>query len=292
MDEVTCVLDAGANLGEGPVWSTAEQALYWADVFAPTLNRFDLTTGQNRTWTLPRPIGSFALREAGGAVLALSNGFHLFDFASGDATPIGDPEAELPANRFNDGKTDRRGRFWAGTLRAEIPETDPVGSLYRLDRDLRWSRHADGIVCSNGLGWSPDDRTMYFTDSRISTILAYDFDADAGTISSRRVFARFASGAGFPDGLTVDQEGGVWTALWDGWRVVRLTPDGRIDREIAIPCAKPTSCMFGGPDLATLYVTSASYGASAEDLSAYPLSGGIFAVWPDVCGLPESRFAG
>lgn len=292
MTEAVCVFKERADLAEGPVWDPVDQVLYWIDCFKPTINRFDPATATNRAWTLPAAIGSLALREQGGAVMSLRSGFHFFDFDTGETTFIAAPEAHLPDNRFNDGKADRKGRFWAGTLRAKIPETDPVGSLYRLDADLQWSKQAGDIICSNGLGWSPDNKTMYFTDSRRYLIYAYDFDLESGAVENRRVFAQFEEGKGLPDGLAVDSEGGVWSALWDGWRVTRLDPDGRVEREVAIPAAKATSCIFGGPDLTTLYVTSASYGATADDLAKYPLTGGLFTVETGIKGLPEPRFAG
>ncbi|NNG04582.1 MAG: SMP-30/gluconolactonase/LRE family protein [Inquilinus sp.] len=287
---VRCVQAANAILGEGPVWCPREGVLYWLDIKRPAVYRFDPGRGQTGCWPMPSDIGCMALREAGGMVVALRSGFALLDFDTGELTPLADPEADRPDNRFNDGKVDRRGRFWAGTL--NDAESDPLGSLYRLDADGSVPLMQEGAVVSNGIGWSPDDRTMYFTDSAIRTIWAYDFDAVSGAIANRRVFAEVPEGTGYPDGLTVDADGHVWSAVWDGWRVVRYDPSGRIDREVAMPVQRPTSCMLGGDDLKTLFVTSASIHLDAVALSKGPLAGGLFALDVDTAGLPESRFAG
>lgn len=231
-----------------------------------------------------------ALREAGGMVVGLRSGLASLDFETGAVTAIADPEADRPDNRFNDGKVDRQGRFWAGTL--NDAEADPLGSLYRLDPGGVVTLMQDGAVVSNGVGWSPDDRTMYFTDSAVRTIWAYDYEAETGAIANRRVFVEVPEGSGFPDGLTVDSDGFVWSAVWDGWRVVRYDPSGRIDREVVMPVQRPTSCMLGGPDLKTLYVTSASIHLDTSSLAKGPLAGGLFALEVDTAGLPEPRFAG
>ena len=288
--DVRCVQQANAILGEGPLWCPRERALYWLDIKRPAVYRFDPGTGQTGHWPMPADIGCLALREAGGMVVALRSGFAALDLGTGAVTPFADPEADRPDNRFNDGKVDRRGRFWAGTL--NDAEAEPLGSLYRLDPDRTVTRAQGGAVVSNGVGWSPDDRVMYFTDSVVRTIWAYDFDAASGGISNRRVFAEVPEGTGYPDGLTVDSDGHVWSAVWDGWRLVRYDPAGRIDREVVMPVQRPTSCMLGGPDLKTLYVTSASIHLDAGALVRGPLAGGLFALEVETAGLPEPRFAG
>ena len=288
--EVRCVQQANAILGEGPLWCPREQALYWLDIKRPAVYRFDPETGQTGHWPLPSDIGCMALREAGGMVVGLRSGFATLDFETGAVIPIVDPEADRPDNRFNDGKVDRRGRFWAGTL--NDAESEPLGSLYRLDPGGAVTLMQDGAVVSNGVGWSPDDRTMYFTDSAVRTIWAYDFEAETGAIANRRVFAEVPEGSGFPDGLTVDSEGFVWSAVWDGWRIVRYDPSGGIDREVVMPVQRPTSCMLGGGDLKTLFVTSASIHLDAPSVAKGPLAGGLFALDVGTAGLPEPRFAG
>lgn len=289
-DEMRCVHEAYAMLGEGPLWCPREGMLYWLDIKRPAINRFDPEAGRAGHWPMPSDIGCMALREEGGMVVALRSGFALLDLDTGAIEAISDPESDRPGNRFNDGKVDRQGRFWAGTL--NDAESEPLGSLYRLDPDRTVTLMQDGVVVSNGIGWSPDDRTMYFTDSAIRTIWAYDFDPDSGAIANRRIFAEVPDGTGYPDGLTVDCEGYVWSAVWDGWRLVRYDPAGRIDREVVVPVQRPTSCMLGGPELKTLYVTSASIHLDAGALERGPLAGGLFALDVDTAGLPEPRFAG
>jgi L-arabinonolactonase len=282
-DNVQCVWAANAILGEGPVWDPAAQCLYWIDIKRPSLYRFEPGKGQTRAWPLPKPVGCITPAADGRFLLADENGFAWLDPGSGALTRIADPEPERPENRFNDGKVDRAGRFWAGTLYEH--EVRDTGSLYCLDRDLTVTRWVSGLGCPNGIGWSPDNRTLYFTDSVARTIWAYEYDFATGALGTRRDFAKLDPSEGMPDGLTVDSEGCVWSCVWDGWRVIRYTPDGVIDREIRMPVQRPTSCMFGGASLDTLYVTSASVG-----LQGAPLAGGLFAVQTGVRGLAETPF--
>jgi sugar lactone lactonase YvrE len=284
-----CVVDCKNKLGEVPVWDVAEQALYWVDIEGCLLQRFELASGAMRSWRLPERVCALALRKKSGLVLALASGFAFFDPATGALERLAAPEAHLPNNRMNDGKCDRRGRFWAGTMDDRL--TSPTGALYRLDPDLSCRRMESGIGISNSLAWSPDDRIFYFADTLRRTIFAYDFDAETGAISNRRVFTDCIDQPGAPDGSTIDAEGYLWNAQWDGWRLVRYAPDGRIDRVVGLPVQKPTSCMFGGPDLATLYVTSAVWDLTGEALAKQPNAGGVFALDVGVRGLPESRFA-
>lgn len=279
------------TLGEGPVWSGREQALYWVDITAPAVHRRAEATGEVTTWRMPAPVGSLALFRSGGAALvALRTGFHRLDLGSGGVTVVCEVDGEPPGNRFNDGKCDRAGRFWAGTMN-EV-DTDPSGSLYRLDPGGRCVRVLDAIACSNGLGWSPDGTLMYHTDTFTSRIDVMDFDPVTGGVSGRRTFAVDEPGAGSPDGLTVDAEGFVWSAKWDGWRVVRYAPDGSVDRILEVPVPRPTSVTFGGPDLDRLYITSARYGLDPGELERAPLSGAVLVAEPGVRGLPEPEYAG
>lgn len=288
--EVAPIGAVRSTLGEGPVWSPAERALYWVDIVGRTVHRVDDATRQVRTWSVPAEIGSMALRRGGGAVVALRSGFHLLDLGTGAVTAICDPEPDRPANRFNDGKCDRQGRFWAGTM--DDAEQEASGSLYRLDVDGRCERVFGDIICSNGLGWSPDGRTMYHTDSWRFRIDAFDFDPANGSAHNRRAFVEDDPGRAAPDGLTVDAEGYVWGAKWGGWRVVRYAPDGSIDRVVDLPVPRPTSATFGGPDLDRLYITSARRGLSQSELAQAPLSGAVFVLEPGVRGLPEPEYAG
>jgi L-arabinonolactonase len=241
-------------------------------------------------WTMPERIGSFALREQGGLVVAFASGFAFLNLETGAVERLAAPEAAMPRNRFNDGKCDRRGRFWAGTMDDRLSEHS--GALYRFDPDRSCHRMDSNIGISNSLAWSPDDRRFYFADTMDRAIYVYDFDLDGGAIANKRVFCTTEGQPGSPDGSTIDAEGFLWNAQWDGWRLVRYAPDGRIDRIVELPVQKPTSCMFGGEDLSILYVTSAVWDLAGEALSAQPQAGGLFALDVGVRGLPEPRFAG
>jgi L-arabinonolactonase len=288
--DAICVVECKNKLGEVPVWDVAERALYWVDIEGCLLQRYEPGSGATCSWRLPERVCALALRQKDGLVLALASGFAFFDPATGALKRLAAPEAHLPHNRMNDGKCDRRGRFWAGTMDDRL--SSPTGALYRLDPDLTCRRMESGIGISNSLAWSPDDSVFYFADTLRRTIFAYDFDAESGAISNRRVFTDCSDQPGAPDGSTIDAEGYLWNAQWDGWRLVRYAPDGRIDRVFDLPVQKPTSCMFGGPDLTTLYVTSAIWDLTGEALAKQPNAGGVFALDVGVRGLPESRFAG
>ena len=209
---------------------------------------------------------------------------------TGTLTVLATPEADRPGNRFNDGKCDRRGRFWVGSL--AINTAPRQGALWHYDPDGTVTRMVSGIHISNGLGWSPDDTRFYFTDSAKREIAVYDFDLESGTIHNRRPFVTVPDGSGTPDGLAVDAEGFVWSAHWDGWCVTRYDPDGAIDRVVTLPVPRPTSCVFGGPHGTTLFVTTARIRLSTAQLAEAPLSGGILAVETGVRGQRETIFAG
>ena len=287
--EVGVAIESQDSLGEGPVWSAGEGALYWVDIDRKLLQRWDLARGERKIWEMPSAIGSFVLRESGGCIVALRTGLATLDFVSGDVFPMIDPEPDKPHTRFNDGKCDRQGRFWAGTMDEEYPNLR--GALYRLDKDLSLHRMQGNIGISNGLGWSPDNRTFYYTDSVKHTIYAYDFDPDSGDIANEKIFAQTPEEY-VPDGLTVDSEGYVWSAKWDGWKIVRYAPDGHIDQEIQMPVQRPTSCTFGGPKMNLLFVTSARIDLSDEDLDLQPLAGSVFVIETRAKGIPEPKFLG
>ena len=290
MTEIARVVDCKNKLGEVPVWEVDEQALYWVDIESKLLQRYIPATGEVRRWIMPERIGSFALRSRGGLVCALASGFAFFDPDSGKIEWIEKPEAGIPRNRFNDGKCDRKGRFWAGTMDDRLKEH--TGALYRLDADLSVHRLVDSIGISNSLAWSPDNRRFYFADTMDRAIYLFDYDHETGAISNKRLFASTKGDPGNPDGSTIDAEGFLWNAQWDGWRLVRYAPDGRVDRVVHLPVQKPTSCMFGGPDLRTLYVTSAVWDLDDDALRKQPWAGGVLALDAGVAGLPEPRFQG
>jgi len=240
MTGVTCVLDAKAELGECPVWSADEQALYWVDIYAPALHRLDPATGDTRTWPMPDSIGSYGLRESGGAVVALRDGFHLLDFDTGRLTLFAAPRQHVPGTRFNDGKVSPDGRFFAGTMDEE-QLSRPIAALYRLDPDGSVHPMVDGLIVSNGLAWSADGRTMFHSDSKGQVIWAYGYDPARGAIGERRVLARPAEEIGRPDGAATDVEGFYWSAGISAGVLNRWAPDGRLDRSIPLPCAR-TRC--------------------------------------------------
>jgi sugar lactone lactonase YvrE len=277
-------------LGEGAIWCPVDRVLWWIDISSPSLWRFDPRADRVDHWPLPKPPGSFALRKNGGFLFAFRNGLATLDAPGGELRWPEVPGLALGDERFNDGKADRAGRFWSGTLDRRL--ASPIGQLYRVEPGFRVTAMDRGFTISNGIGWSPDDRTMYFTDTPSRRIYRYDFDPAAGAVANRRVFVEVAPGHGGPDGMTVDAEGFVWSAQFDRWCVNRYAPDGRLDRSIRLPVQRPTTCMFGGPDLATLYVTSARMDLADAALAGQPQAGGVFALEPGVRGLPEPRFAG
>ncbi len=286
--KIHCVYKAKNRLGEGPVWSSEERAIYWLDILGQRLQRLEPATGKFNFWETPSHVGCFAFGRDGRILLALQDGFAWLDPNSDAVSMFFNPPENTPELRFNDGKCDRAGRFWAGTMEYDLRR--PRACLYCLDENGACTKMRDHIICSNGLGWSPDNRTMYFTDSLKYEIYAYDFDLKTGEIANPRIFAKDYDHV--PDGLTVDAEGFVWSAKWDGWRVVRYAPDGSVDREIELPVQRPTSCMFGGPDLTHLYVTSASVDLTEAELQAGPLAGSLFMIETGIRGLPEPKFAG
>jgi L-arabinonolactonase len=292
MLRIEMITDAAAELGEGPLWDVAEQRLYWIDSLGAKVHSCDATGGSPRMWSVPEHIGSLALREGGGAVVALRDGFYTLDFATGACRKLVDPDPGKPRIRMNDGKVDRQGRFVAGYM--DYEERDPLCSLFRLDPGGKAEKLDDGIVCSNGPCWSPDGRTFYFADTYTRDIWAYDYDIETGSVSNRRTFCAFPAFGlkGLPDGATVDAEGFVWSvSVYEG-KLVRFAPDGRLDRIVGLPVESTTSLSFGGPDLDVAYVTSmarAVNGVRPREREA----GGLFAVYGlGVRGLPEPRFKG
>jgi sugar lactone lactonase YvrE len=289
--EFTCVARTNAGVAESPVWSAAESCLWYVDIPGQLIHRY--APGKPLlSFPAPELVTSLAPRVRGGLIVTLQRRFAHFDPATNtfDLMPL--IEREPPTNRFNDGKVDRAGRFWAGTMDMDV-WYKPVGTLYRLGGGLAPAIAAEDIRCSNGVAWSPDDRTMYYAESFAHTIHAFDFDLATGAIAGRRIFAKLDPKTGaFPDGLTVDAEGYVWSAQPVFGRLVRYAPDGRIERIVETPVSSPTSLAFGGEDSATLYVTSARAGRTARELEQEPDAGGLFSCRPGVVGIPETPFAG
>ena len=285
-----CVLPWGAQLAEGPLWSAREQRLYWVDILAPTVYRFDPETGANDSCPLPRLVSAVAERGSGGLVALTQQGLETLDFATGRLAPMVRPDAHPPENRFNDGKCDPAGRLWGGTMRLDA--SAPAGSLYRIDASSTATVMDGGFTVSNGLDWSPDGRRLYFADSAAGHVYAYDFDARHGGVSNRRILVALPAQDGRPDGLAVDAEGAIWVAIWDGWSVHRYAPDGTLLETVRLPVPRPTSVCFGGPDLKTLFVTTARVRLPARVLAEAPLSGSLFAMRTETPGIAPRLFAG
>lgn len=289
--KIDILLDIKTTLGEGPLWDVEQQRFYFIDSLDGRVFRCTDKGNELRAWDVPGKIGSMALRKDGnGAIVALDSGFYALDFATGDCDLIHDPEPDKPANRINDGKVDRRGRFFAGSM--DTMEEGPNGALYRMDPDFSVHKVDTDIIVSNGPCFSPDDKTFYFADSWSGVIWAYDFDVETGALSNRRDFVTVdRSNEGAADGSTVDAEGCLWNANVYAGRLYRWTPDGEVDRVIDMPVRKVTSVMFGGPNLDTLYVTS----MAKPPLPRFPgdgvQRGSVFAITGlGVTGVPEPRF--
>ncbi|NYT60292.1 SMP-30/gluconolactonase/LRE family protein [Alcaligenaceae bacterium] len=287
------VVDAPQTvLGEAPMWSVGEQALYWVDVVGRCIFRLQHATGQIDVCSLPYAPSMAIPRSTGGLLLITKKGMALLNFELGELTSLPVPLIDFSKEVFNDAKCDSAGRLWVGTRDIEVKE--PHGGLFRLDSDFSMHRCGSGFTVSNGIAWAPNGRTMYHIDTHPGRIDAYDFDVAHGTISERRIFRDYHSvgASALPDGCTVDSEGGLWVAEVGDWHIRRYAPDGALDREIRVPLQKPTSLMFGGPNLNTLYVTSMRFGLTEEQLAGQPLAGSLLQLDVGVRGLPETDFAG
>lgn len=284
------VFPARAVLGECPLWCVREQVLWWVDILAPSINRFDPATGQNTAIAVDEHIGCIGLREKGGFIAGMRSGIWLLDAAGRKERFVANPQADTSQSRFNDGRVDPWGRFWAGTMYEPRDRAD--AALYRVDETLACIRMAGDVIVSNGVAFSPDLRTAYHADTRSHVVYRYPMDPQTGKIGEREVFLKFPQGHGRPDGAAVDVEGCYWSALFDGGRIARFSPQGRLLAEYRLPARCPTMCAFGGEDLRTLYVTTARHERGEEELAAFPLSGDLFAMRVDVAGQPEPLFKG
>jgi len=284
-------LDSHAILGEGPLWHPRRQRLFWVDIEGHAVHDTDTITAHDRVIPVAEQVGCIAPAGDRLLVMGLRSGFAALDLETGRRMHIEDPEHHLPENRFNDGKCDPAGRFWAGTM--AVSEEEDRGSLYCLGPTLKVSCKVPGVSVSNGLAWSLDAKTMYYVDSPDRCVVAWDYDVGTGAISGKRTVYDVPDGWGFPDGMTIDEDGCLWVALWDGGRVIRLDPaHGTIVDTIDIPVSRPTCCAFGGAALDELYITSASINLTPEQRVAQPHAGGLFVCRPGVRGLPATEFAG
>jgi sugar lactone lactonase YvrE len=286
--QLTLLIDAHAAIGESPTWVAEQNALYWIDVKAPTLNRFELASARQKSWKLSSDAGAFALTRDGGAIVALRQGIHRLDLESGALELLEGPPFHPELFRFNEGICDAKGRFWIGVMFDPV-EGDPAarpGSLHSWTKAGGLRQEPDAAELHNGMAWSADGRRLFISHSYHHEIHHFDFDPEAGTLSNRQLFASVAGeGVGIPDGAAIDVEGAYWCALHDGGRLRRFMPDGSVDRDIELPVSKPTMCVFGGPEMDTLYITSASDGLTPEQLQQEPHSGAVFTLKPGVQGI-------
>jgi sugar lactone lactonase YvrE len=288
--DVEVVLHTRASVGEGPVWDERTNTLVWVDIMNNSVHVFDPANGQDRTVNVGQPVGAAALRESGGLVLALRDGFAVMDADLGDLRWVARVEDDVPTTRMNDGKCDAAGRFWAGTMAFDV--TPGVGRLYRLDPDYRVSCVLTDVTLSNGLDWTADNGRMYYIDSTTQRVDAFDFDVEHGVLGERRPVISIPKEVGLPDGMTVDAEGGLWVALHGGGVVHRYTSDGCLDTVVHVPAKQVTCCAFGGADHRELFITSMTYGLSPDALREQPLAGALFRARPGVSGRPSFRFRG
>jgi sugar lactone lactonase YvrE len=268
-----CIYEQPNLLGESPLWDAREDVLYWIDIERQSLHCLNADFSTHQAWSLPDTPGSIALHKSGGLLIALSQ--QIVHFTPQTNLLISIEGIGIKGNvRFNDGRCDALGRFWVGTL--DLEEKKPIGGLYCLERDQVFKLMEKDYVVSNGLGWSLDNRTLYSTDSFRREIYQYDYNLEKGLMTNKRLFAKVASDAGYPDGLYVDRKGFVWSAHFMGGRITRYAPDGSVDRVISAPIECPTSCCIGGIDQRHLFVTSATRDLSEAQLKSNPLNGGVF----------------
>jgi sugar lactone lactonase YvrE len=284
------LFDGHAVLAEGPVYSAADHALIWVDIPSHLIHRLDLKTSDKTQMNVGQMVGAVVERASGGLAIALKEGFAMTDRWGGTPKLIAAPEKDKPDNRMNDGKCDRAGRFWAGTM--GLKEGHGVGALYRLDPDHSVHTMETGISISNGLAWSLDDKQMYYIDTPLGRVDVFDYDAPSGAIQNRRTLFQIPKENGGPDGMTIDEEGCLWVAHWGGSAVRRYTTKGVVDQTIELPASKVTSCCFGGSDLRDLYITTASIGLTPEQQREQPHAGGIFVTRTNVKGTPSLLYKG
>jgi xylono-1,5-lactonase len=284
---IECVCPIAAQLGEGPLWSARERAVWFVDIKGRGIHRYDEATRTTRSWQAPQDVGFIVAASGGRFICGLKSGLHQFVPETGSFKLLAPVDSDRPGNRLNDAHVDAQGRLWFGTM--DDAEVSPTGALYRFDA-AGLHRADDGYVITNGPATSPDGRTLYHVDTLKRAIFAFDLAAD-GSLSGRRIFARVAETDGYPDGPVVDTTGCVWVGLYGGWGVNRYSPGGELLSKLALPVANCTKAAFGGDDLRTLYITSAWKGLAAEQRTQQSLAGGLFAVRVDTPGLPSREVA-
>jgi len=290
-EKVELVIDSKSDLGEGAIWNDKTNELYWVDITGKILNIYNPATGNNKELFTGQMIGTVVPGESGKVLVALQNGFYSLDPGTGTKKWIANPEEDLPDNRFNDGKCDPAGRFWAGTL--NMSGKKGAAALYRLNLDGTVTKMIDNVSISNGIVWSNDHQKMYYIDTPTQKVMGYDYDNETGNISNPETAIEIPAEMGSPDGMTIDSDGNVWVALWGGSAVGCWNPEtGKLVRTINVPAKNVTSCAFGGPELETLYITTARQATSDEELKKFPLAGGVFKTIPGVKGAKAFFFKG
>ena len=293
-DAIEVAFDQPMQVGESPLWNPAEACLYWVDIDGFAIHRLDPASGAHQRWKTESEPTALGLHAGGGLVVALRSGFARFDTDSGAFTPIAPAPYDTSKVRFNDGRVDPAGRFWVGTLYQ--PRTEPAAEMYCLERGEVRQAWSGGMTVSNGLGFSPDHKWMYHSDTTSHRIDRFPFDAATGALGDVQPFQRFATDkkapgyGGRPDGAAVDSEGAYWSAMFEGGRLLRFSSDGELLREVTLPLRCPTMMAFGGADLRTLFITSASHNRSAEERAQHPLTGCLLSLRVDVAGLPEPLY--
>ena len=275
--QIDVVVKHTCTLGEGPVWDAKRKVICWIDILMGEIHEYSPEQKTHRTIQVHQMIGSAAICTNGNFIAALQNGFGFIDRTSGEVRIFSDPEENLPKNRFNDGKCDPEGRFWAGTM--SLSEEDPTGSVYVAGKDLSIAKKIEGVTISNGMAWSRDEQIFYYIDTPTLEVVAYDYDKSTGHISNKRIVIRIPKQDGYPDGMTIDNEGMLWIGHWNGWQVARWDPvKGEKLYHIPLPVANVSSCTFGGEDLEDLYITTAKKGLTEDQLQKQPLAGSLFVV--------------
>ena len=288
-ERLELVLDAKAEIAEGPFWDQEKQLLYWVDILGKTINLYNPIEDENKVIQLEKMIGALIPGDNDKLLAALEDGLYLIDAETAETEFLVNPESNTEETRFNDGKCDPRGRFWVGTM--DLEENRELGTLYCLDQDLNLEEKIKDVKISNGLAWSLENETMYYIDSPTKKVFAFDYDLETAEISNRRVIIKFAEGEGVPDGMTIDAQGKLWIAHFGGAQVSRWDPETgeKIDK-VELPVSNITSCAFGGKNLDELYITTASVGLSEEEKAEQPFAGGIFRYQAEVSGLEAVKF--
>ncbi len=289
---VELVLEHRCLLGEGPVWDKNHQSICWVDILLGEIHEYQPSKKMHKKFSVDQMIGAVTICSNGNFLAALKNGFGFIDRISGEVTMIAHPETHLPGNRFNDGKSDPAGRFWAGTMSHN--DEPKKGNLYLLDSDFSVTKKIRDVSISNGLAWSSDHKTFYYIDTPTYEIVAYDFDIASGNIENKRTVIEIDRIDGSPDGMTIDNDGMLWVAHWDGWQVTRWNPEtGEKIKSFSLPVGRVTSCCFGGEKYQDLYITSARTGLSDDQLKEQPLAGSLFVIKNiGFTGLPFFEFNG